>query len=188
MIGGDLTSLSFTKQLLEMNKKITFALNENSFWPMRFSNALHDEVSERLIQRGVTVLDYSRIKSMNNLPEGGIEMHTRKDSVSADIIGAFFGLLPDVAFLARSGLKLDRGILVDEYLNTGFEGVYATGDCAQVYHPEINDYWVSIGYDNAVTLGKTAALNLIGEKIKTEPENIFDVQGVSVNSSWWMEF
>ena len=188
MIGGDLTSLSFTKQLLEMDKKIIFAINENAFWPMRFSNALHDEVSERLIKKGVTVLDYSRIKSMNNLPEGGIEMRTGKGSVSADIIGAFFGLVPDVGFLARSGLKLDRGILVDEYLNTGFEGVYATGDCAQVYHPEINDYWVSIGHDNAVTLGKTAALNLIGEKIKAESECIFDVQGVSVNSSWWMEF
>jgi len=188
MIGGDLTSLSFTRQLIEMDKKIYFAINENAFWPMRFGTALHDEVSERLTQRGVTVLDYSRIKSMNTLPEGGIEMHTRKETISADIIGAFFGLIPDVSFLARSGLKLDRGILVDEYLNTGFDGVYATGDCAQIYHPEINDYWVSIGHDNAVALGKTAALNLIGEKIKAEPEDIFNVQGVCVNSSWWMEF
>lgn len=188
MIGGDLTSLSFTHQLIEMGKKIYFAINENSFWPMRFSKDLHEEVSERLTKRGVTVLDYSRIKSMNNLPEGGIEMRTGKETVCADIIGAFFGLVPDVGFLARSGLKLDRGILVDEYLYTGFEGVYATGDCAQVYHPEINDYWISIGHDNAVALGKTAALNLIGEKIKAEPERVFDVQGISVNSSWWMEF
>ncbi|MFC1495471.1 NAD(P)/FAD-dependent oxidoreductase [Thermodesulfobacteriota bacterium] len=188
MIGGDLTSFSFTRQLIKMGKKIYFAINENSFWPMRFSKALHNGISEILVKRGVTVLDYSRIKSMSNLPEGGIEMSTRKETVSADIIGAFFGLVPDVGFLARSGLKLDRGILVDEYLNTGFEGVYATGDCAQVYHPEINDYWISIGHDNAVALGKTAALNLIGEKIKAEPERVFDVQDVCVNSSWWMEF
>ena len=73
-------------------------------------------------------------------------------------------------------------------LAAGFEGVYATGDCAQVYQPEIKDYWVSIGHDNAVSLGKTAALNLIGEKIKAEPECIFDVQGFCVNCSWWMEF
>lgn len=188
MIGGDLTSLSLTRQLIEMGKKIYFAINENAFWPMRFSTNLHDKVSERLMEKDITVLDYSRIKSMSSLPEGGIEMQTGKETVSADIIGAFFGLVPDVNFLARSGLKLDRGILVDEYLNTGFKGVYATGDCAQVYHPEIKDYWISIGHDNAVALGKTAALNLIGEKIKAEPECIFNVQGVSINSSWWMEF
>lgn len=188
MIGGDLTSISFTRELLEMNKKIYFALNEEAFWPMRFSRALHDEISERLVQKGVTVLDYSRIKSMNRLPLGGVEVHTEHETVCADIVGAFFGLVPDVAFLATSGLKIDRGILVDEYLNTGFEGVYATGDCAQVYHPEINDYWVSIGYDNAVALGKTAALNLIGENLKAEPECIFNVNGFCVNSSWWVEF
>jgi len=188
MIGGDLTSLSFTHQLIGMGKKVLFAINENSFWPMNFSKNLYNGVSERLVKRGVTVLDYSRIRSMSNLPEGGIEMRTGKETVSADIIGAFFGMVPDVGFLARSGLKLDRGILVDEYLNTGFKGVYATGDCAQVYHPEINDYWISIGHDNAVALGKTAALNLVGEKIKVEPERVFDVQGVRVNSSWWMEF
>lgn len=188
LIGGDLTSLSFTRRLIEMKKKIYFALNEEAFWPMRFSRALHDEVSERLIKKGICVLDYSRIKSMNSLPEGGTEVHTECESVRADIVGAFFGLVPDVGFLARSGLKIDRGILVDEYLSTGFDGVYATGDCAQVYHPEINDYWVSIGHDNAVALGKTAALNLIGERVKAEPECIFNVQGFCINSSWWLEF
>lgn len=188
MIGGDLTSLSLTRQLIEMDKKVYFALNKNAFWPMRFSKSLYNEVSEKLIQRGVTMLNYSKIKSMNSLPEGGVEVHTNKETVCADIVGGFFGLIPDVGFLTGSGLKIDRGILVDEYLNTGFDGVYATGDCAQVYHPEINDYWVSIGHDNAVTLGKTAALNLIGDKIKAEPENIFNVQGFCVNSSWWMEF
>ena len=125
---------------------------------------------------------------MNSLPKGGVEVHTDHETVCADIVGAFFGLVPDVGFLAKSGLSIDRGILVDEYLNTGFKGVYATGDCAQVYHPEINDYWVSIGHDNAVALGKTAALNLIGEHIKAEPECIFNVNGFCVNSSWWMEF
>ena len=188
MIGGDLTSLSFTSQLLKMDKKIFFALNEEAFWPMRFSETLHDEVAEKLVQKGVTVLDYSRIKSMNSLPKGGVEVHTDHQTVCTDIVGAFFGLVPDVGFLARSGLKIDRGILVDEYLNTGYKGVYATGDCAQVYHPEINDYWVSIGHDNAVALGKTAALNLVGEHIKAEPECIFNVNGFCTNSSWWMEF
>ena len=116
-------------------------------------------------------------------------MGTEEGTFRVGLIGAFFGLVPDIRFLARSGLHIDRGILVDEYLRTGFEGVYATGDCAQVYHPEIRDYWVSIGHANAVALGGTAALNLIGEKIRAEPaaENIYDVRGINVNTSWWME-
>jgi NADPH-dependent 2,4-dienoyl-CoA reductase/sulfur reductase-like enzyme len=79
---------------------------------------------------------------------------------------------------------------VDEYLHTGYEGVCATGDCAQIFHRSIRDYWTSIGHDNAVSLGRTAALNLVGGKIKAAvaKESIFEVQGIKVNTSWWMEF
>jgi NADPH-dependent 2,4-dienoyl-CoA reductase/sulfur reductase-like enzyme len=190
MIGGDLTSISFTRQLIDMGKRISFAVNEDALWPMRFNHNIFNEIASRLSQSGVEVLEYSRIRSMNRLSQGGVELRTDHETVCADLVGAFFGLVPDIDFLAGSGLKIDRGILVDEYLNTGFHGIYATGDCAQIYHPEICDYWVSIGHDNAVALGRTAALNLVGEKIKAEPqpECIFDVQGVCVNSSWWMEF
>ena len=106
------------------------------------------------------------------------------------MIGAFFGLAPNIQFLARSGLRVDRGILVDEYLNCGYEGVYATGDCAQIYHPEIHDYWVSIGHENAKFLGKAAALNLLGGTVEVEvaKESIFEVQGIKINTSWWTEF
>jgi NADPH-dependent 2,4-dienoyl-CoA reductase/sulfur reductase-like enzyme len=87
-------------------------------------------------------------------------------------------------------LTIERGVLVDETLNTGFEGVYAAGDCAQVYHTQIRDYWVSIGHDNAVNLGRIAALNLLGEKRKAETkgESILCHDGVRVNTSWWKDF
>jgi NADPH-dependent 2,4-dienoyl-CoA reductase/sulfur reductase-like enzyme len=106
------------------------------------------------------------------------------------MIGAFFGLRPDIHFLSSSGLRMERGVLVDEYLSTGFEGLFAAGDCAQVYHREIRDYWVSIGHDNAAALGRIAALNLLGCRVPTNVSalSIFDVQGVKANTSWWTEF
>jgi len=99
-------------------------------------------------------------------------------------------LIPDVKFLVHSGLPIERGILVDEYLQTPVEGVYAAGDCAQVYHPELRDYWVSVGFGNAKNLGRVAGLNLIGGRIQAEaaPESIFQLEGISVNTSWWTEF
>jgi NADPH-dependent 2,4-dienoyl-CoA reductase/sulfur reductase-like enzyme len=79
---------------------------------------------------------------------------------------------------------------VDEHLNAGVPGVYAAGDCAQVYHPELGDYWVSVGHDNARHLGRTAALNLTGGETreKAEPESVFEVRGIKVNTSWWTDF
>ena len=190
IMGGDLTSLAITKAMIHLKKDVLFMLNEDAFWPLRCNQALFDEVAQHLSGKGVHVLEYTRLKGMARLSEQSFQVGIDDKTIEVDLIGAFFGLLPDIRFLARSGLQIDRGILVDEYLNTGFEGVYATGDCAQIYHPEIRDYWVSIGDDNAVNLGRVAALNLAGGKVRAETakESIFDVQGIKVNTSWWAEF
>ena len=190
IMGGDLTSFAVTKALLKLNKKVAFLLNEEAFWPLRCDRAMLEEAAHRLAQRGVKVLPGRRLKSMARLSNRAYEVQLSGDRITADIVGAFFGLVPDIRFLVGSGLRIDRGILVNEYLNAGHEAVYVTGDCAQIYHPEIRDYWVSIGHDNAMTLGRTAALNLLGGKVRAVAarESIFEVQGIRVNTSWWTEF
>jgi NADPH-dependent 2,4-dienoyl-CoA reductase/sulfur reductase-like enzyme len=190
LAGGDLTSLSFTRALLSLGKRVIFIINEDSFWPVKFNDGIRSQVAQRLAEKGVEVLNCQTIKRIAKLSDHELEIETDLEKLEVGALGAFFGLTPDVRFLARTGLNIERGILVDEYLGTRFEGVYAAGDCAQVYHPGLRDYWVSIGFKNARNLGRTAALNLIGGRVRAEaaPRSIFEVDGISVNTSWWTEF
>jgi nitrite reductase (NADH) large subunit len=190
IIGGDLTSFAVAKALLHLGKKVRFILNEDAFWPVRYTKEIYEQAAHQLTQKGVEVLACRKLKGMGRLSEHVLQVQVDDRKIESAMVGAFFGLLPDVKFLAHSGLQIERGVLVDEYLNTGFEGVYAAGDCAEIYHPEIRDYWVSIGYDNAVNLGRIAALNLVGGKVQVdvEPESIFFVERIRANISWWMEF
>jgi len=190
IVGGDLTSFAVTKALLKLNKKIYFMVNEAALWPIRPNAAVLDSVVGRLEEKGVEVIKWRTLKSISRLSDYLYLIQTDDQSIEAGLIGAFFGLVPDVEFLARSGFTIDRGILVDEYLNTGQEGIYATGDCAQIYHPEIRDYWISVGDKNAIALGRIAGLNLLGDHVRAEMsrESIFDSEGIRVNTSWWMEY
>lgn len=190
IIGGDLTSFAMTKALLSLNKKVLFVIDEDAFWPLRSDAALVDQVSQQLTAKGVQVLKRKQIKGLKRISDETLQIQADDQRIEVGMVGAFFGLVPDLGFLAGSGLSIDRGILVDEYLNAGIEGIYATGDCAQIYHPELRDYWISIGHDNATALGRTAALNLAGGQIQAEApkESIFDVQGIRINTSWWMEY
>jgi NADPH-dependent 2,4-dienoyl-CoA reductase/sulfur reductase-like enzyme len=190
VIGGDLTSFAVAKALLHLRKKVRFILNEDAFWPVRYNKEIYEQAAHQLTQKGVEVLACRKLKGMGRLSEHVLQVQVDDRKIESGMVGAFFGLLPDVRFLAHSGLQIERGVLVDEYLNIGFEGIYAAGDCAQVYHPEIRDYWVSIGYDNAVNLGRIAALNMAGGKVQAdvEPESIFFVERIRANISWWMEF
>jgi NADPH-dependent 2,4-dienoyl-CoA reductase/sulfur reductase-like enzyme len=190
IIGGDLTSFAVAKALLHLRKNVSFILNEDAFWPARYNSEVYEQAAHQLTQKGVKVLACRKIKGIVRQSKSSFQVAVDDRKIEAGIVGAFFGLVPDVKFLAHSGLQIERGVLVDEYLNIGLEGVYAAGDCAQVYHPGIRDYWVSIGYDNAVNLGRIAALNLAGERVQAdlEPESIFFVERIRANISWWMEF
>jgi 3-phenylpropionate/trans-cinnamate dioxygenase ferredoxin reductase subunit len=104
-------------------------------------------------------------------------------------VGGFFGYRPDTAVLGNTGLQLAKGVLVDEHLATDAAGVYAAGDAAQVYSPELKNYWVSVGWGNALTLGQVAAQNLLGthRDASHAPVHALEVEGVNINTSWWMD-
>lgn len=190
MIGGDLTSFSMTRVLVALGKQVYFVIDEGALWPMRSSEELMRDVSAKLVEMGVEVLNNRRILDISPLPTGGRLVQTDGLRLEVGMVGAFFGLVPDVGFLAGSGLALDRGILVNDFLQTDFSYIYATGDCAQIFHPEIKDYWVSIGYDNALTLGRIAANNLLGQRQRADQVKqscVFETGGMRTNTSWWLE-
>jgi NADPH-dependent 2,4-dienoyl-CoA reductase/sulfur reductase-like enzyme len=190
ILGGDLTSLSLTRALLSVGKRVIFILCEESFWPVRLTPDVREQCAQKLVDNGVEVTECRKIRGLARLSEHSIEVRTDSRTMVVGAVGAFFGLVPDVKFLARSGLDIERGILVDEHLKTCFDHVYAAGDCAQVYHPGLKDYWVSIGYSNAVELGRVAALNLLGGILSVDVprEKIFELDGIIANTSWWTEF
>lgn len=187
--GGDLTSLCFTSALLSLGKRVRFMLCPDSFWPVPFSREVRDSAAAMLSEKGVEIVDCRKIEKLTRLSEHSVEVTTDSGILIVGAVGAFFGLVPNVAFLAGSGLDVERGVLVDEYLKTRFDNVYAAGDCAQVYHPGLGAYWVSIGCQNAREQGRIAAMNLLGGalSVKVAREKIFDADGIKVNTSWWME-
>jgi 3-phenylpropionate/trans-cinnamate dioxygenase ferredoxin reductase subunit len=68
--------------------------------------------------------------------------------VDADIVVAGLGSLPNLEWLAHSGLKLDNGIVCDEHGSTGIPGVYAAGDVASWMNPhtgvhERHEHWTA---------------------------------------------
>ena len=188
IVGGDLTSVRVAASLLKKEKQVLFMIDGDSFWPLKLTTDRRAELTARLEESGATVIDDDAMAGVELNPEGGYDVHTHKgERIACDLIGAFFGLIPDVEFLVGSGLDIERGILVDEFLQTNIANVYAAGDCAQVYNPDIRNYWVSIGWANAERLGEVAARNMLGDTTEADqpPVNALTFEGVKVNTSWW---
>lgn len=84
--------------------------------------------------------------------------------LGCDFVVVGVGVEPVTDVVEGTGIKLDNGIVVDEYCQTNVEDIYAAGDVARHYHPLIGRHIRVEHYQNAISQAMTAARNMLGQQ------------------------
>jgi nitrite reductase (NADH) large subunit len=188
IFGGDLVGFKFLKMLNSIGKTVTIMIHPDAFWPFNLTDDMLDQIFTSLSRFDVHIIIKDDISTIDRRKNGSYRIKTRKGiEKTVDEVFSFNGLIPNIEFAKGSGIDIDHGILVSQYLKTNMDDIYACGSCAQIYNPGIKSYTTSIGWPNAAVQGEVAALNLLGEHkvIESVGRKYFDLEGVKVKTTWW---
>lgn len=183
VVGGGITALELTEGLRSRGVTVHYLLRGDRYW----SNVLDEHesriVQARLQEEGVTLHFHSELTEMIGKRGNVIGVRLQDGrTLKCDILAYAIGIKPRVDLARDAGLELDRGILVDEFMQTNDPDVFAAGDAAQVYDPMTGRSILDSLWSVARDQGHAAGLNMAGQNkpyVKKTPFNVTRLAGLT---------
>jgi NAD(P)H-nitrite reductase large subunit len=102
-------------------------------------------------------------KPENDQTVGGVIL-TKGEQVPCDAVIVAIGVVPRTELVAGTDVKINRGIIVNNFMQTNVPDVFASGDVAEAYDFIINQNRLLPLWPLAVAEGKVAGFNMAGKK------------------------
>ncbi|MBU0697410.1 MAG: FAD-dependent oxidoreductase, partial [Bacteroidetes bacterium] len=161
IIGGGLIGIEMAEMLNSRGIKVNFLIREKEYW----NNVLPKEeallVGRHIAEHHINLITETELEEILADENGRVKSIITKagKEIKCQFVGLTAGVSPNIDFLKNTPLKTDRGVLVNEVLETNLPDIYALGDCAQFTnpkekHPPIEQLWYT-GRMQAKALAKT---------------------------------
>jgi NADPH-dependent 2,4-dienoyl-CoA reductase/sulfur reductase-like enzyme len=135
VVGGGFIGMEVAASLRQLGLGVTLIHMGDGLFDQLGSRELSEELLALYRDHGIDVLLEQEVAQFGG--DAGLEYVEAKSGlcVEADMAVVGVGVVPNVDFLADSGLALDNGVVVSERFETEAAEVYAAGDVANFYDP-----------------------------------------------------
>jgi NAD(P)H-nitrite reductase large subunit len=165
VIGGGLIGVSVTEALVKRGGEV--AIIEMKDWII--NTILDEEASsleaKALTQAGVSIITGHTATKINSYLAGEVSGVTLDDGrlLPCEIVVIAIGVRPRFEAISGSGIKINRGIVVNRRMTTSSPDVYACGDVSEAHDFVLGENRLTPVWPNACEGARVAGLNMAGE-------------------------
>ncbi len=176
IVGGGLIGIELAEMLHSRGIEVTFLVREPSFWNNVLPKQESELINRHILESHIDLRLGDELLEIVSDDEGWASKAITKsgEEIECQFVGLTAGVSPNVDFLKNGDLEIQRGIMVNHYLETNIEDVYAIGDCAQFKEPlpgrrPIEQVW----YTGRI-MGETVSQTICGKRLKYNPGHWFN--------------
>lgn len=171
IVGGGLIGVEMAEMLRSRHIEVTMLVREPAFWNNVLPVQEASMISRHIASHGVQLNHEEELKEILSDDQGKVKgVRTSKaDTIHCEFVGLTVGVRPNVALTQETGIAVNQGIVVNEYLETTIPGIYAVGDCVERQYPlpgrkNIEQVWYT-----ARMMGEVVAQTICAARTRYEP-------------------
>lgn len=180
VLGAGLVGMEVATGLVERGCRVIIVEKESRLLPLYFDQEAESLIRSIFLARGVQLLtgrEVSEVKPKNGKVEISL---SQGEPIVTNLLVTCVGVKARTPFIARTGIAVNRGILVDRRMKTSMEDIYAAGDVAETVNFFTGKPGMNPIIPSAVEQGEIAGSNMAGVEAEYEgwiSTNIFHFFG-----------
>lgn len=155
VIGGGLLGLEAARGLLHLGMSVSVVHIHDYIMERQLDEAAAIMLRKELEAQGMKFLLKKQSTAILGQKRAKGLLFADGEMAEADLIVMAVGIKPNVELARRSGIEVNRGIVVNDYMETSLPGIYAVGECAE--HRGIAYGLVAPLYEQGAVLAKRLA-------------------------------
>ena len=167
VIGAGYIGVELVEAFEMQGKKVTLIDAENRIMAKYLDKEFTDIAEKEFADRGVNLVLGEKVQKFNGENGKVTEVVTDNGTYQGDLVVLCIGFAPNTKLVKGKLDTLNNGaIIIDEYMRTSREDVFAAGDCCVVkYNPAKEERYIPLA-TNAVRMGTLVAKNIMKPILK----------------------
>lgn len=171
IVGGGLIGIEMAEMFHSRHIPVTFLVRESNYWNSVLPLEESKMVSREIVKNGIDLRLETELKEIIDDGSGKCKavITNKGETIECGFVGLTAGVHPNVKWLKETDLEIEKGIKVNEFLETNIPHVYAIGDCAQLSQPQAGRRPIEAIWYTGRMMGEICAHNILAKKTAYNP-------------------
>ncbi len=163
VVGGGITALELAEGLQARGMKVQYFLRGERYLADVLDETESKIVMDRLRHEGIQIHLKTQVKEAygKNGILTGVETQDGK-KIPCTVLAVAIGVRPRIDLALKAGLTVNKGVIVNEYMQTSVLNVFAAGDCAEFRDPVTGAGTLDVLWPTAIAHGRIAGAAMAG--------------------------